>query len=423
MSNVIHLLRQRGLVDALSSEELKDAVEKPLKVYAGFDPTADSLHLGHLTGIMTLSHFQRHGHVPIVILGGMTARIGDPSGKSKERPLLDIEAIQHNTSLISRHFKQILDFSHLTAKPILLNNEEWLGSYLLVDFLRDIGKHFRLGPMLAKESVRNRLESEEGLSFTEFTYQLLQAYDFYYLFSQYGSCLQIGGSDQWGNITAGIELIRKLTGRTSYGLTFPLLTRSDGKKFGKTEEGTIWLSADRCSPYQFYQYLIRLPDNDITRLMKMITFMDLEEIHQIEQEMKLPNYIPNTAQKRLAEEVTRLVHGEEGVQIALRVTKGAAPGSETALDIVELQKIITDMPHDSLKKEELVGKKFTDIACRVGLVPSKGAGICLIKNRGAYLNNQRIEDPEFRIELEHLIGGQFLLLGHGKTKKILIRVL
>lgn len=422
MSNVIEVLKARGFVDAISSPELIAAADKPLKVYVGFDPTADSLHLGNLVGIMALAHMQRHGHTPVVILGGGTVRIGDPSGKSKERPLLDDETIERNTASIRKNFERVLDFNHPTAKPMMINNAQWLASFNLIDFLRDVGKHFRLGTMLAKESVRARLESEEGMSFTEFCYQLMQAYDFYHLFTHFGVNLQMGGSDQWGNITAGIELIRKLTGQAGYGLTFPLLTRSDGKKFGKSEEGAIWLAPEKCSPYQFYQYLVRLPDSDVPKLMRMVTFMDLKEIEEIEEGMKSQNYVPNSAQKRLAEELTLLIHGQEGLETALRVTKGAAPGSETALNSDTLAEIMHDMPHATLEKADLIGQKFADIAVKAGLLPSKGEGARLIKNGGAYLNNQRIDDPDHRVAEGDLIDGAFLLISSGKKKKILIKV-
>ncbi len=421
--NIIEVLRKRGLVDALSSEELIQRTSHPLKVYAGFDPTAGSLHLGNLVSIVILAHFQRHGHTPVVLLGGGTVKIGDPSGKSRERPLLDPATVKKNTASIAGHFERVLQFDHPTAKPLFVNNETWLGAYPLIDFLRDVGKHFRLGPMLAKESVRARLESEEGISFTEFSYQLLQAYDFYHLWTEHGVSLQIGGSDQWGNITAGIELIRKLKGESCYGLTTPLLTRSDGKKFGKTEEGAIWLSPDYCSPYQFYQYLVRLPDSDVPKLMRMITFMDLEEIAEIEEQMQKRSYIPNTAQKRLAEELTRMMHGEEGLKTAELVTETAAPGAETTLDATLLEKIRDDMPHAALPIEELIGSKFTEVAVKTGLLPSKGEGVRLIKNGGAYLNNERIDDPDFQIKNNHLVGGRFLLLGAGKKKKILVEAL
>lgn len=421
--NVIDCLQSRGLIDALTNEELKKKAEKPLKVYAGFDPTADSLHLGNLVGIILLAHFQRFGHTPVVLLGGATGRIGDPSGKSKERPLLDDAAVRSNVASIRNNFKHILDFNHPTAKPIFLNNDDWLAPMHFIDFLRDVGKHFRINQMLAKESVRSRLVSEEGMSFTEFSYQLLQAYDFYHLLTHQNVILQMGGSDQWGNITAGIELIRKLSGETSYGLTWPLLTRSDGKKFGKSEEGAIWLSAEKLSPYEFYQYLVRMPDADVIKLMRMITFMELGEIKKYEEAMAKPDYIPNTAQKKLAEEVTRIVHGEEGLQKALLVTKTAAPGTKGKLDLEMLKAISSEMPNVSLESKDVIGQKFIDIAVKSGILPSKGEATRLIQNGGAYLNEEKVDDATLRIQTQDLIGGEYLLIGAGKKKKMLIKIL
>ena len=250
MQNVIDCLKERGLIEAVTSEDLRERTERPIKLYCGFDPTADSLHIGNLVGIVILKWFQKFGHTPVVLLGGATGRIGDPSGKSVERPLLDASTITYNTTRIRRHFEAILDFFHAKARPIVVNNDDWFSNFRLIDFLRDVGKHFRLGTMLAKESVKSRLNSEEGISFTEFSYQLFQSYDFYHLYTEHDVILQIGGSDQWGNITEGVDLVRKLGSGPAYGLTFPLLTRSDGKKFGKSESGAIWLAADRCSTYR-----------------------------------------------------------------------------------------------------------------------------------------------------------------------------
>ncbi len=419
MSNVIDCLQERGLIEAVTSEELRKRAEKPMKVYVGFDPTADSLHLGNLVGIVTLRWFQKFGHTPFVILGGATGRIGDPSGKSTERPLLDEATIVSNVRRIRKHFEQVLDFFHPTARPQVINNDDWFSKFTFLDFLRDVGKHFRVNVMLTKESVKNRLDSEEGISFTEFSYQLLQAYDFYHLFQTHDVLMEAGGSDQWGNITAGVELIRKLTGKTAYGMTTPLLTRSDGKKFGKTEEGAIWLAADRCSPYQFYQYLVRIADADVIKLLRMLTFVDLKEINDLESQMK--NH-PNVAQRRLAGEVTLLMHGKEGLESALRATEAAAPGHKTTLDAAVFQEMIRDMPNVSLAASEVVDQKFVDLAVKIGLTSSKGEAARLIAGGGAYLNNERIEDPHFRLTKEHLIGGEFLLFSSGKKKKLLVRI-
>ncbi len=424
MSNVIECLKTRGLVDAMTSEELVKLTENPIKLYCGFDPTADSLHIGNLVGIIVLRWFQKFGHTPVVILGGATGRIGDPSGKSVERPLLDTSTIIYNTTRIRRHFEAVLDFFHSKARPVVLNNDEWYSDFALIDFLRDVGKHFRLGTMLAKESVKSRLNSEEGISFTEFSYQILQSYDFYHLNVNHGVTLQIGGSDQWGNITEGVDLIRRLGGGASYGLTFPLLTRSDGKKFGKSETGAIWLAADRCSPYEFYQYFFRMPDADVIKMMRTLTFMDLKEIDEYEAKMEEKDYVPNTAQKRLAEEMTRLIHGNEGLEVALRVTQGAAPGTETELNPDTLREIAKDMPSFELALADLLGQKFVDVVVKIGFLPSKGEAVRLIQNGGAYLNNERIDvdNVNYRLSKDSLIGGEFLLFGSGKKKKMIVKV-
>jgi tyrosyl-tRNA synthetase len=420
--NIIDCLKERGLVDAMTSEELKALTQKPIKIYIGFDPTADSLHLGSLVGIVVLKWFQKFGHTPVVVLGGATGRIGDPSGKSTERPLLDNATIEANISRIRTHFEQILDFKNPKTMPLIVNNDDWFAKYPFIDFLRDIGKHFRVNVMLTKDSVKARLESDEGISFTEFSYQILQAYDFYHLYKTHHVVLQAGGSDQWGNITAGTDLVRKLLGETAYGLTFPLLTRSDGKKFGKTEGGAIWLAADRCSPYDFYQYLYRVADSDVIKLMRMLTFMEMDEIHRYEKAMQQPDYVPNTAQKKLAEEITRLIHNEEGLQSALRGTQAAAPGHSTELNPDTFHQMMKDMPHVQLAKREVVDRRYIEIAVQTGLATSNGEASRLIAGGGAYLNNERVEDSQQKITESHLIGGEFLLLGAGKKKKILIHV-
>ena len=422
MSNIIQCLKERGLIDALTSEDLFEYAKKPLSLYCGFDPSADSLHVGNLVAIIILRWFQKYGHTPFVILGGATGRIGDPSGKSVERPLLDSETINYNIKRIAKHFERILDFTDSTVRPVILNNDQWFSRFSFVDFLRDIGKHFRVNTMLTKESVRSRLQSEEGISFTEFSYQLLQSYDFYHLHMHHGVELQIGGSDQWGNITAGIELIRKLGRLSAFGLTFPLLTRSDGKKFGKTEEGAIWLAPDRCSAYQFYQYFVRIPDSDVIKMMRMLTFMEMQEIREYEVKMSEKSYKANSAQIKLAQELTKIVHGEEGLAIAVRVTEGAAPGAQTVLNPDTLREIAKDMPNISLTFEEVVGKKYIELLVKIGLLSSKAEAVRLIHNGGVYLNNERISDPQLYIEEKLLIGGEFLLLGTGKKKKVILSV-
>jgi len=420
--NIIDCLEERGLVEAMTSDQLKAITQKPIKLYIGFDPTADSLHLGNLVGIVVLRWFQKFGHTPVVVLGGATGRIGDPSGKSTERPLLDTATIESNIRRIRTHFEQVLDFNDPKTKPMIVNNDDWFAKYPFVDFLRDIGKHFRVNVMLTKDMVKSRLDSDEGISFTEFSYQILQAYDFYHLYKTHQVVLQGGGSDQWGNITAGTDLVRKLLGETVYGITFPLLTRSDGKKFGKTEGGAIWLASDRCSPYDFYQYLYRVADADVIKLMRMITFMEMDEIRRIEKAMKQSDYVPNSAQKRLAEEVTRLIHNEEGLQSALRATQAAAPGHATELTSEVFHQMMKDMPYVKLSKSDVVDRKFIEVAVQTGLATSKGEATRLIAGGGAYLNNARVEDPQLILNKKDLIGGEFLLLAAGKKKKILIHI-
>jgi tyrosyl-tRNA synthetase len=370
---------------------------------------------------MGLAWFQRFGHTPFAILGGATGRIGDPSGKSIERPFLDEAVLDHNIRSLHSFFDKILP-KEAGPKPIILDNNEWFSRFSLIDFLRDIGKHFRVGTMIGKEMVRNRLNSEEGISYTEFSYQILQGYDFHHLNLHYGVTVQMGGSDQWGNITAGTELNRKLGGPQLFGLTFPLLTRSDGKKFGKSESGAIWLSPEKLTPYQFFQYLYGIPDADVIRLLKMLTFLPIEEISALELQMKSSDYVSNSAQKLLASEVTRFVHGEEGLNAALRVTEGIAPGAKATLNAEVLAELGKDMPNADLNLVDVIGHKYVDIAVKIGLLPSKGEASRLIKNGGAYLNNQRVEDPSLTLSEEHLIDGSYLILSAGKKKRILVRV-
>lgn len=393
-----------------------------MTVYVGFDPSAESLHLGNLMGIVALKWFKRYGHTPVALIGGATGMIGDPSGKSLERNLLDNESIHKNIAGIERILHKILDVNG-DESTRFLNNYDWFSHFSFINFLRDIGKHFRISSMLAKESVKLRMTSEEGLSFTEFSYQLLQGYDFLHLFDHHGVTLQMGGSDQWGNITAGCELVRKLRSETVFGLTFPLLTRSDGKKFGKSEEGAIWLSDKMLSPYDFYQYLFRMPDSDVIKMMRLLTFMDLEEIEVIEKEMKTSSYHPNSAQKRLAQEITRLVHGEEGVQYAESMTLASAPGEKTSLDIKSLELIYSEAPTPPLSFHDVVDHEIAELFVYSGLSTSKGEARRLIQGGGAYLNNEKIAEPHHKIKSEELIENRYLLLSVGKKKKRVIQII
>lgn len=423
MTDLIEILKARGFIETMSSEdELCQKLKHSCTVYCGFDPTSDSLHLGNFVAMMGLAWFQRFGHTPIAIVGGATGMIGDPSGKSAERSLLDEETIQRNSTGIQKNLEAILDFQHPTHPAKILNNYDWFKRFSLIDFLRDVGKYFRVGPMLAKESVKTRLQSDEGLSFTEFSYQLLQGYDFLYLLDHHGVEIQLGGSDQWGNITAGTDLIRKVRGVPAYGITFPLLTRSDGQKFGKSEKGAIWLSPDKLSPYEFYQYLMRVADADVIKLLRMLTFMDLADINAIEMQMRQPTYIPNTAQKRLAMEVTRIVHGEQALNTALRVTEGISPGSTTELNGSLLEQLATDMPSVTLPLADVQDAKIVDLLVKTGLQLSKSQARRLLQNGGAYLNNQQVSDADYVLQANDLIDGRLVLLAVGKKNKMIVRV-
>ena len=416
MDNVIKALQKRGFIDSVAGDELDRVAEKPLRVYVGFDPTADSLHLGNLIGIVSLRWFENFGHTPVVLLGGGTGKIGDPSGKDKERPLLTKQQIEANGLAIRAQFENCL------KQAEYFDNDDWLSSFGLVDFLRDVGKHFRLGPMLSKESVRLRLESEEGMSFTEFTYQMLQGYDFYHLFKHHEVSVQVGGSDQWGNITAGIDLTRKLCGSSVYGMTFPLLVRSDGKKFGKSEGGAIWLDPKKTSPYKFYQYLYKVPDKDVGQLMRLLTFMDLDEIIDYEERMASGSIAAFEAQKRLAEEVTRFVHGEEGLEAALKVTEVAAPGAEAILSVEAIEAVLNDMERVCFEKGEALGVRLSELVAKAGFMTSKSEVSRLIKGGGAYLNNQKLIDPAYSLKEDDLVGGKYCIFGAGKKRKILFVV-
>lgn len=462
--NVVDILQERGLIESITSENLRSACStpaaNPLKVYCGFDPTAESLHLGNLLGIIVLSWFQRCGHQAVALIGGATGRVGDPSGKSLERPELDVETVDKNSASIKDLISKILgrrggneiaiagsenetfldigddkggkgtffdsiseDNRSSDESFMILNNYDWWKDITLLEFLREVGRFARVGTMMAKESVKKRLVSEEGMSYTEFTYQLLQGYDFLYLFKNMGVNVQIGGSDQWGNITAGTELIRKILQiEGAFGLTFPLLLKSDGTKFGKSEGGAIWLSASMLSPYKFYQYFFAVPDVDVIRFLKILTFLSMEEIRELEEEMKKPGYVPNTVQRRLAEEVTRFVHGEDGLAEALKATEALRPGAETRLDAETIEGISEDVPSCSLAYYQVLNSSLIDLSVSTGLLSTKSAVRRLMKQGGLYLNNKRVDTEEKRVEEADIIDGKILLLSAGKKNKMVVRI-
>ncbi|CAG9460387.1 unnamed protein product [Pedinophyceae sp. YPF-701] len=434
--NVIEVLRERGLIQDVTSPDIETLCgSKSVSVYCGFDPTADSLHLGNLLGILVLSWFQRCGHQPVALIGGATGRVGDPSGKSAERPVLAEEQIEANLNGIRGVLVGLLQAG---GEPKVVNNLDWFGPMGFLEFLRTVGKAARVGTMMSKDSVKTRMASETGISYTEFTYQLLQGYDFVHLNRTMGVEVQIGGSDQWGNITAGTELLRKLSGfdeedtvaadgaeaPTAYGLTFPLLTDASGKKFGKSEGGAIWLTADKVSPYQFYQHLFQTTDADVIKFLRMLTFLPMDEIDAIEAAMSQEGYKPNTAQRRLAEEVTRFVHGEAGLRAALKATEGLRPGSDTKLDAEALEALAQsgDVPCTELSRAEVVGRPVVDVLVEVGLQKSKSAARKMVQGGGIRLNNERVGDVAAEVGDDDVLGGKLVLLAAGKKNKMIVRI-
>lgn len=412
---LLKILQERELVDKVTPG-LEEILENPISLYAGFDPTADSLHLGNLLVIVVMRWFLEAGHSPIALVGGATGMVGDPSGKSVERNLLDDATLKLNVKGIEESLRVVQD------KMPIVDNRDWFEDFSFIEFLREIGKYFRMSTLLARESVKSRISSEEGLSYTEFSYQLLQAYDFLHLYDQKKVMLQIGGSDQWGNIVSGIELVRKKRGEGVHGLTLPLLVRSDGKKFGKSEEGTIWLNEKKLSCYDFYQYLYRLPDADVIGLLKRLTFVALEEIKEVEQQMQKSSYQANSAQRLLAKEVTLLVHGKEGLKKAEVVTDAAKPGSDTVLDAKTLRLLAEHTPYKAFAFEACIGKKIVDLLVEIELTESKGHAKRLILNRGVYLNNQALDSIDQCVEKKDLIEDQFLLFSLGKKKKFVVEI-
>jgi tyrosyl-tRNA synthetase len=421
MDDVIAILKERALLDNVTGPGIHDLVAQPAAVYAGFDPTCSSLQAGNLVTIMALAHFQRCGHRVIAVAGGATGRIGDPSGKSEERKLLTEDEVEQNLVGIRENLSRILDFEHPTAPARIVNNNDWLGPYTFIGFLRDVGKHFRMGTMLGRESVRARLNSEAGMSFAEFSYQLLQAYDFLRLYDDAGCRVQIGGSDQWGNITAGTDLIRRLRGVEAFGLTIPLVCDSAGRKFGKSEGNAVYLDARRTAVYDFYQFFMRTTDADAARFLRIFTFLPLEEIAALETALReTPE--ARAAQKRLAEEVTRLVHGPDGLASAQRASAVLFGESMEGLRAEELLGVFADAPSCALPLERLRGAGMLDVAEAAGLCRSRGEARRLAAAGGLYINNRRVDDPAAVLGEADIIDGRLVVLRSGKKTFRLVKV-
>ncbi|NHC42416.1 tyrosine--tRNA ligase [Bacillus sp. MM2020_1] len=410
-------LAWRGIIYQQTDEEgLKDSLNKePISLYCGVDPTADSMHIGHLLPFLTLRRFQQHGHRPIVLVGGATGLIGDPSGKSEERKLLTLETVQDNVAGIKKQLESIFEFEGENG-AIMVNNYDWAGSMDIVTFLRDIGKHIGVNYMLAKDTIASRLDT--GISFTEFTYTILQAMDFLHLYEHHNCKLQIGGSDQWGNITSGLELIRKVQpeGAKAYGLTIPLVTKADGTKFGKTESGAVWLDPEKTTPYEFYQFWINTADADVVKYLKIFTFLSHEEIEQLDKAVQEEPHL-RKAQKVLAEELTRLIHGEDSLQQAIKISQALFSGDVRSLSAAEIEQGFKDVPAYSSQNEE----NLVDLLVAAKISPSKRQAREDIANGAVTVNGEKITDPAYALTETDQIDGQFTIIRRGKKKYTLIK--
>jgi tyrosyl-tRNA synthetase len=428
MMNFVEELRWRGMIQDVMPGTEEQLQKERTAGYLGIDPTADSLHIGHLVGVMMLKHFQRSGHTPVALIGGATGMIGDPSMKSAERNLLDEKTLRHNQEAIKKQLARFLDFeSDIPNKAVLVNNYDWMKDYSFLSFIRDIGKHITVNYMMAKDSVKKRLsgDSSEGMSFTEFSYQLIQGYDFLHLYRELGVRLQVGGSDQWGNITTGTELIRRVEGGEAFALVCPLITKADGGKFGKTESGNVWLDPRYTSPYQFYQFWLNVSDSDAEKYIKIFTSMPKEEIEAlVAEQLSAPHQRP--LQKRLAEEVTVMVHSRDDYEMAVNASQilFGKSTSETLRSINEdtFLQVFEGVPQYKISKERLVeGVKAVDLLTdEAAVFPSKGEMRKTVQAGGVMINKEKLELFDETIQLSHLIGDKYILAQRGKKNYFLL---
>ncbi len=420
---MIEELRWRGLLADATEHAAAAFAASQVTGYIGFDPTASSLHVGSLVPIMGLVHLQRAGHCPIALVGGGTGLIGDPSGKASERSLLDRAKAEENAAGIHRQLAHFLDFESRTAPARMANNLDWLDGLRLVDFLRDTGKHFSVNAMMRKESVRRRLADEEsGISFTEFSYQLLQAYDFSELNRRYGCTLQMGGSDQWGNITAGIDLVRRMGGPRCHGVVFPLVESSSGVKFGKTEEGTVWLDPERTSPYRFYQFWLNTEDGDVVPYLKRFTLLDRGAVEELAHAVaERPHQ--REAQRRLAAEMTRTVHGADGLDRAERASRVLFGGSLEGLGAADIEEIFADVPSTVVARSALAdGVELAVVMADAGMTASRSEARRLIRGGGVYLNGERVADMGAAVGQSDPIDDRYVLVRVGKKRHLVVEV-
>jgi tyrosyl-tRNA synthetase len=421
--SILEELKWRGLIaDCTDAVELSKKISTPVTLYCGFDPTADSLHVGHLMGQLMLRRFQLAGHHPIPVAGGATGSIGDPSGKASERQLLTRDLLQHNVTCIKQQLQRILDFDSNTNPARLLDNASWTAGISYLDFLRDIGKHFSVNQMVAKESVRARMEDREsGISYTEFSYMLLQAFDFYHLRKELNCELQVGGSDQWGNITAGIDLIRKKLGTSACGLTFPLLTKADGTKFGKTEAGAVWLDPKKTSPYRLYQFFIQSDDSLVVNYLKMLTLLPVGEIEALETTLKTKPE-GREAHKALAKAVTHMVHGLDATTEAMRASEILFGGELKGIAEKTFNEIVGEVPTKGIEKTKLdgAGLPLVELLALAGLCASKGQARKDIEGGGVNVNNVREASATRHVTSNDLLFGKHILLRKGKKNYVVV---
>lgn len=425
MNSVIDEFVWRGMLQDATEGAAEHFADASRTAYIGFDPTASSLHVGNLLVIMGLVHLQRAGHTPIALVGGGTGLIGDPSGRTAERLLLTKEKAAENADGIRKQLEHFLDFEAESNPARMLNNLDWLGGLALVDFLRDVGKHFSVNQLMAKESVKRRLENEEtGISYTEFSYALLQSYDFLELYRREDCSVQMGGSDQWGNITLGIDLIRRADQKRAFGVVFPLVTNSSGTKFGKSEAGNIWLDPELTSPYRFYQFWINTEDSDVVRYLKYFSLFSKDEIEELAAAVESEPH-RRAAQKALAEEVTGRVHGEAGLANAVQATRALFGGEITGLGADEIADIFADVPSSEIRRDDLgaEGKSLVELLEESGVASSRSDARRSIEGGGVYVNNQRAEDPARMVTMDDTIGGRFMVLRKGKKNYHLVAVI
>jgi tyrosyl-tRNA synthetase len=411
--NIFEELKERGLVFQTTDEEalVKALTEGQVSYYTGYDPTADSLHLGHLVAILTSRRLQMAGHKPYALVGGATGLIGDPSFKDAERSLQTKETVDGWVVKIQNQLSRFLDFENGDNKAVMVNNYDWFGNISFIDFLRDVGKYFTVNAMMSKESVKKRIET--GISYTEFAYQIMQGYDFYELNDKYNVTLQIGGSDQWGNMTAGTELLRRKADKTGHVMTVPLITDATGKKFGKSEGNAVWLDADKTSPYEMYQFWLNVMDDDAVRFLKIFTFLSLDEIAEIEKEFNAARH-ERLAQKVLAREVVTLVHGEEAYKEALKITEQLFAGNIKSLSAKELKQGLNNVPNYTVSDDD--NRNIVEMLVAAKISPSKRQAREDVQNGAIYINGERVQDLDYTLSDDDKIDNELTVIRRGKKK-------